>query len=90
MQGSEVLGKIESVGDEDGTPTATVKIIYCGELLEGKICKSVYWSVIYCIDMDTVQDFAIEALYLSSNGLSFFKILCFLLAHFNLYAFFAY
>lgn len=35
VQGDEVLKKIESVGDEEGRPTVTVKIINCGEF-EGK------------------------------------------------------
>lgn len=35
MQGHEVLKKIENVGDEEGIPTVTVKIINCGELTEG-------------------------------------------------------
>ena len=36
VQGHEVLKRIESVGDEEGIPTATVKIIYCGEIPEEK------------------------------------------------------
>lgn len=35
MQGEEVLKKIENVGDEEGRPTVTVKIINCGEYSEG-------------------------------------------------------
>lgn len=31
-----MLKKIESVGDEEGRPLVTVKIINCGELKEGK------------------------------------------------------
>ncbi|KAJ0519649.1 putative peptidylprolyl isomerase [Helianthus annuus] len=34
VQGVDVLKKIENVGDEDGRPTVTVKIIYCGEVSE--------------------------------------------------------
>jgi cyclophilin family peptidyl-prolyl cis-trans isomerase len=36
VHGHEVLKKIENVGDEDGSPTVTVKIINCGELNESK------------------------------------------------------
>ncbi|KAK9068352.1 hypothetical protein SSX86_012463 [Deinandra increscens subsp. villosa] len=36
VQGVDVLKKIENVGDGDGRPTVTVKIIYCGELSEGE------------------------------------------------------
>ena len=36
VQGNEVLKKIENVGDEEGIPTVTVKIINCGEVSEGK------------------------------------------------------
>lgn len=36
MQGKEVLKKIENVGDEEGRPTVTVKIINCGEFGDGK------------------------------------------------------
>lgn len=36
MQGSEVLKKIENVGDEDGIPAFTVKIINCGEFHDGE------------------------------------------------------
>lgn len=36
VQGSEVLKKIENVGDEDGIPAVTVKIINCGEFHEGE------------------------------------------------------
>ncbi|KAK2993767.1 hypothetical protein RJ640_025074 [Escallonia rubra] len=35
VQGHEVLKKIESVGDEEGRPTVTVKIVNCGEYSEG-------------------------------------------------------
>ena len=33
-QGLNILKKIEDVGDEDGHPTVTVKIINCGEYSE--------------------------------------------------------
>lgn len=36
VQGLDVLKKIENVGDEDGMPTVTVKIIYCGEVNESE------------------------------------------------------
>lgn len=36
VKGSEVLKKIENVGDEEGIPMVTVKIINCGEVSEGK------------------------------------------------------
>lgn len=36
VQGHEVLKRIENVGDEEGKPTVTVKIINCGEFNEGK------------------------------------------------------
>ncbi|MBA0789986.1 hypothetical protein Gohar_014661 [Gossypium harknessii] len=36
VQGNEVLKKIENVGDEEGIPTVTVKIINCGEVIEDK------------------------------------------------------
>lgn len=36
MQGVDVLKKIENVGDVDGKPTVTVKIIYCGEISESE------------------------------------------------------
>lgn len=36
MQGVDVLKKIENAGDEDGRPSVTVKIIYCGELSESE------------------------------------------------------
>ncbi|KAL4318965.1 hypothetical protein GQ457_18G004140 [Hibiscus cannabinus] len=36
VQGTEVLKKIENVGDEEGKPTVTVKIINCGEFNEDK------------------------------------------------------
>ncbi|KAK8543560.1 hypothetical protein V6N13_076364 [Hibiscus sabdariffa] len=36
VQGNEVLKKIENVGDEEGIPTVTVKIVNCGEVGEGK------------------------------------------------------
>ena len=36
VQGDKVLKNIEDVGDEEGRPTVTVKIINCGELIEGK------------------------------------------------------
>ncbi|GMQ03183.1 hypothetical protein CsSME_00049077 [Camellia sinensis var. sinensis] len=36
VQGQEVLKKMETVGDEDGRPSVTVKIINCGEFLEEK------------------------------------------------------
>lgn len=35
IQGKEVLKKIERVGDEEGKPTVTVKIISCGEYSGG-------------------------------------------------------
>ena len=35
IQGKEVLKKIEHVGDEEGKPTVTVKIIRCGEYSGG-------------------------------------------------------
>lgn len=35
IQGKEVLKKIERVGDEEGEPTVTVKIIRCGEYSGG-------------------------------------------------------
>lgn len=36
VHGHELLAKIETVGDEDGSPTVTVKIINCGELNDSK------------------------------------------------------
>ncbi|GKV42081.1 hypothetical protein SLEP1_g49526 [Rubroshorea leprosula] len=36
VQGDEVLKKIENVGDEEGIPMVTVKIINCGEFTEDK------------------------------------------------------
>lgn len=36
VQGPNVLKKIEEVGDEEGHPTVTVKIINCGEYSEGE------------------------------------------------------
>ncbi|GMI92851.1 hypothetical protein HRI_002954400 [Hibiscus trionum] len=36
VQGNEVLKKIENVGDEEGIPTVTVKIVNCGEVSEEK------------------------------------------------------
>lgn len=36
VQGNEILKKIENVGDEEGRPSVTVKIINCGEFLEGE------------------------------------------------------
>ena len=36
VQGDEVLKNIEDAGDEEGRPTVTVKIISCGEFIEGK------------------------------------------------------
>ncbi|KAF8393257.1 hypothetical protein HHK36_021498 [Tetracentron sinense] len=36
VEGHEILKKIEHVGTEEGRPDAVVKIINCGELLEGK------------------------------------------------------
>lgn len=36
VQGDKVLKNIEDVGDEEGRPTVTVKIINCGEFIEGK------------------------------------------------------
>ncbi|KAA8525377.1 hypothetical protein F0562_007205 [Nyssa sinensis] len=36
VQGHEVLKKIENVGDEEGSPAVTVKIINCGEFHEEK------------------------------------------------------
>ena len=37
MQGHNILKKIEDVGDEEGLPSVTVKIINCGEHNEGII-----------------------------------------------------
>lgn len=36
VQGHNVLKKIEEVGDEEGHPTVTVKIINCGEYSDGE------------------------------------------------------
>lgn len=73
MQGSEVLRRIESVGDEEGIPTATVKIIYCGELLEGKIHISAYCKVIFTVlTWVLYRILQLHALYGSSNMLSLF------------------
>ncbi|XP_059640702.1 peptidyl-prolyl cis-trans isomerase CYP95-like isoform X3 [Cornus florida] len=36
VRGDEVLKKIENVGEEDGKPVVTVKIINCGEFREGE------------------------------------------------------
>lgn len=36
VHGDEVLRKIENAGEEDGSPSVTVKIINCGEYDEGK------------------------------------------------------
>ena len=41
VQGFEVLKKIENVGEEDGSPAVTVKIINCGEFREGKNLEAV-------------------------------------------------
>lgn len=38
MHGYEVLKKIEHVGDDDGRPSVTVKIINSGELHGGESC----------------------------------------------------
>lgn len=38
VQGLHVLKKIEDVGDDEGHPTVTVKIIYCGEYNDGRHC----------------------------------------------------
>jgi peptidylprolyl isomerase/peptidyl-prolyl isomerase G (cyclophilin G) len=35
IQGKEILKKIERVGDEEGKPTVSVKIIRCGEYSGG-------------------------------------------------------
>lgn len=40
MRGHELLTKIEDVGDKDGAPTVTVKIINCGEYGVGMNKKS--------------------------------------------------
>ena len=54
VQGDEVLKNIEDAGDEEGRPTVTVKIVNCGEFIEGKnslvnICVmlsvTIGWSV---------------------------------------------
>ena len=37
VQGHNILKKIEDVGDEEGLPSVTVKIINCGEHNEGEI-----------------------------------------------------
>ena len=41
VQGFEVLKKIENVGEVDGRPVVTVKIINCGEFREGKNLEAV-------------------------------------------------
>ncbi|CAL5440313.1 unnamed protein product [Camellia sinensis] len=46
VQGQEVLKKMETVGDEDGRPSVTVKIINCGEFLE-----NIPVSGLMCCDM---------------------------------------
>lgn len=38
VEGLKVLKKIEDVGDDEGHPTVTVKIINCGEYNEGTDC----------------------------------------------------
>ena len=54
VQGDKVLKNIEDVGDEEGRPAVTVKIVNCGEFIEGKystvnicvtISVTVSWSV---------------------------------------------
>jgi len=36
VQGHNILKKIEDVGDEEGLPIVTVKVINCGEHNEGE------------------------------------------------------
>lgn len=36
VQGLDILKKIEDLGDDDGNPTVTVKIIHCGAYNEGE------------------------------------------------------
>lgn len=45
VQGDEVLEKVESVGDEEGRPMVTVKIINCGEFKDGNnpVAIFVFW-----------------------------------------------
>jgi len=42
VQGHDVLKKIEEVGDEEGLPSVTVKIINCGEHNEGENSSALY------------------------------------------------
>lgn len=42
MQGHDILKKIEDVGDEEGVPSVTVKIINCGEHKEGENSLAFY------------------------------------------------
>lgn len=45
VEGHDVLDKIENVGDEVGRPSVTVKIISCGELLEGENYRDFFWQL---------------------------------------------
>lgn len=49
MQGHDVLEKIENVGDEDGRPSVTVKIINCGELLDGENYRDVFGNCFFLV-----------------------------------------
>lgn len=43
VHGHEVLRKIENAGEEDGSPSVTVKIINSGEYDEGKVFIDYPW-----------------------------------------------
>ncbi|PNX61588.1 peptidyl-prolyl cis-trans isomerase, partial [Trifolium pratense] len=42
VEGLQVLKRIEDVGDEEGHPTVTVKIINCGEYNDGRHCLAYF------------------------------------------------
>lgn len=48
VHGHDVLKKIENVGDEDGRPSVTVKIVNCG-VLGGKI--DIILMIVVCIKL---------------------------------------
>lgn len=54
IDGLEVLKKIESVGNEEGKPDVTVKIINCGELPDGEtsevplLLEACFGILLYC------------------------------------------
>jgi cyclophilin family peptidyl-prolyl cis-trans isomerase len=42
VEGLQVLKRIEDVGDDEGHPTVTVKIINCGEYNDGTHCLAYF------------------------------------------------